>query len=99
MAPADVDVFLSAKQHIRRTQRLQLAVALGVLGLVVLALLVGWDSRIVRGVVYGSMFAVPFIVTSSRTDRVRDRLLDVLERQINSDPEALRYLAAVSRPH
>jgi hypothetical protein len=33
-------------------------------------------------------------VTSSRTDRVRDRLLDVLERQINQDPEALRYLAA-----
>ena len=91
-------MFLAAKQNIRRTQRLQLAVAVVVLGLLVLAVVVGWDSGFVRVLVYGSMFAAPFIAMSTRADRVRDRLLDVLERQINNDPEALRYLATARPP-
>ncbi len=99
MTPADIDLIVTAKQQIRRAQALQLAVlALAALGIALFVVLGGWASGALRSLLYSLSFSAPFLVMTARADKIRDRLLDVLERQINSDPEALRYIAGARPP-
>lgn len=99
MTPADIDLVVTAKQQIRRILVLQLSVlTLIAIGIVLAIVIGGWQSVAARSLLYGLILGAPWLFMAARADKIRDRLLDALERQIHRDPEALRYLADARPP-
>lgn len=94
MSPVDIELFLALKRQIVRARRLQAGVvALAVIA-VIAALLAGPGDREISNMLLGFTIAAGmFAIVGSRTDAARDRLVEMVEKQINRDPEALRYLA------
>ncbi len=92
MSPADIDVFLEAKRQIlwvgRARAIILLVVAIG-LGAVMLTFDLGDYGNLFTGFVLGAA-AYSF---GERANGARDKLIELVERQINRDPAALRYLA------
>jgi hypothetical protein len=91
----DIDLYLCAKRQIRVSKALSigLLIAAGILGT---AIVLGYDASYLRGafwacfigfLVEGREVFVPARVVS------RERLLRIIESQINRDPEAVHYLA------
>ncbi|HET8698335.1 MAG TPA: hypothetical protein VFO94_12655 [Gammaproteobacteria bacterium] len=94
MSPIDVEAFLATKRHIARVRWLQPIVS----GVAVVAFLLLWvtnrGNREVLDMLLGfSLCSGIFVIGNSRADVARDRLVELVEKQINRDPEALRYLA------
>ncbi|HET8696405.1 MAG TPA: hypothetical protein VFO94_02900 [Gammaproteobacteria bacterium] len=94
MSPSDVETFLTIKRYIARVRWLQPIVS----GVAVIALLALWitnraDRELLNMLLGFSMCAGIFFIGNSRADAARDRLVELVEKQINRDPEALRYLA------
>jgi hypothetical protein len=94
MSPIDVEAFLTIKRHIARVRWLQPIVS----GVAAIALLALWltnrgDRETLDMLLGFSISAGIFLLGNSRADVARDRLVELVEKQVNRDPEALRYLA------
>jgi hypothetical protein len=93
MTPADIETFLKVKRQIVWTQRVQIVVAvLALVGLTALLLFRQWDDA-TANMVWGIALGAAMFSAGARGNVPRDRLIELLERQINRDPNALRYLA------
>lgn len=94
MSPVDIETFLAIKRQIVRVRWLQAAVAsLALIGVVAAILLLNRGHREVLDMALGAAIAGAVLTIGSRSDRARDQLVEILEKQINRDPAALRYLA------
>ena len=94
MSPVDIEAFLAIRRQIVRARWLQVGVAaVAIIGLITLLLVNRGDREVLNLVLGFTMAAGVFSVVGSRTDTARDRLVELLEKQINRDPTALRYLA------
>jgi hypothetical protein len=99
MTNQDIDAFLAAKRQIRWIERVQIAVLVVAFVAVAMAVVIGIDDRSARDMLLGAVITAAVLNVGARSASPRDRLIELLERQINNDPEALRYLAAMGRPH
>jgi hypothetical protein len=95
MSPVDVEAFLAIKRQIVRARWLQAGVvSVALIGAIAAVLLVSRGDREATNLVLGFTIAAGvFSVVGSRAEAARDRLVELVEKQINRDPEALRYLA------
>ena len=92
MQEKDIEIFLSAKKKESLKRRIYIAV-IGVVLLYVVVLFLGihlpYSGYIVSGMVVGALsFDVGGWAKPTTTE-----LLEVIERQIYSDPKAIRFLA------
>jgi cell division protein FtsW (lipid II flippase) len=98
MSPGDVDAFLFAKRQIRWLRYATGAIFSFGLILLVVAIVSRLDIRWV-GVLFSTVVCTAVLSLREWMVGPRDRLLDIVERQINGDPEALRYLASRRMPN
>ena len=94
MSPSDIEAFLAIRRQIAQARWLQIGIA--VLAIVAWAavIVVGAGDRELRNLLMGFAIAAGLGLTAgSRTDVARDRLVALVEKQINNDPQALRELA------
>ena len=94
MSPSDIEAFLAIRRQIVHARRLQIGTAVLALVAMAGAIIVGPGDRDLRNLLLGFAIAVGLGLTvGSRTDVARDRLVALVEKQINRDPAALRHLA------
>lgn len=99
MSPSDIAAFLAIKQQIVRARWFQIGIA--VLSLVAMAgaIIVGYGDRELRNLLVGFAIAAGLgFSAGTRTDVARDRLVALVEKQINNDPQALQQLARQQHP-
>ena len=97
MSPRDIDAFLAVKQHIVRVRWLQASVtAVAIVAMIAIWVLNRGDHGVLNWLA-GFMTAMCcFLTVGTRSDVARDRLVALVEKQINREPEALRHLAGHS---
>src|SRR5262245_19585335 len=99
MSPSDIQAFLAIKRQIVRSRWLEVGIA--ILSIVALAgaIVVGHDDRELRNLLLGFAIAAGLGLTAgSHTDVARNRLVALVEKQINNDSQALRELARQQHP-
>lgn len=87
-----IEAYLKVKRLLRlRNGLLAVSVLLATAG--VIAMLCGAGLPVTRAMAYGLGLGGLFIVYAYGGTALTDRLLQLIDRQINRDPQALRYLA------
>jgi hypothetical protein len=96
MTTSEIDLFLVAKQNERNAWLFFVAGALGITtGIVITVVLGGTTSSFVYcgfGFILGFVAAFGALRSGSKTN-----LLQIIENQINRDPEALSYIAMLRK--
>ncbi len=95
MDTSDIDVYLKAKRQHRLLQRITWVCATLALVFAVLSVFRLWlpyTTAVVYGCLLGGLLANSDLF-ASRTLVTRARLLNLIESQINRDPEAIKYVA------
>ena len=94
MSPMDVETFLAIKRQIARARWFEAGLTVFAVIALAAALVVSRGNREVQTLLLGFAIAAGVLRTAgSRTDVARDRLVELVEKQINSDSQALVHLA------
>ena len=88
----DVEKYLEVKHHIRlRNILMSVSVVMAAIGIA--AMLLGYGVAFARSATYGLGVGAIFVLCAYGGTNLTDRLMRIIDAQINRDPEALQYLA------
>jgi hypothetical protein len=94
----DVEKYLEVKRLIR-LRNILMAVSVAMAAIAVAAMLLGYGVAFARSATYGLGLGAMFVLYAYGGTNLTDRLMKIIDAQINRNPEALQYLATRDKDH
>ena len=95
MNTKDIDTFLVARKRGKLVLRVLMLAAVGLVGTLLILVALGGSTIVVSKLVWCALgMALVLALYEGQWSVPRGRLLEIIENEINRDPEAIAYLAS-----